>query len=201
VSDGSQKRKCSRTKPPHFPRDHGVGCFLPDSPPLQNPGLARYRYNAYLPSKNQVASSAIITCLPRALPMTANLSDLEQRAVRATSFPAFPINLPQIRDTVSSLLKEVGRYGFFDEYTDHSFEHVVGMLSTAEWIIPDETKKCLTPADYLFIVLAIYFHDVGLLISRDEYDKRHGNKEYQRFKNNLPLSQSHHIQLQISLDR
>jgi molecular chaperone HtpG len=110
------------------------------------------------------------------------LTEIEQLAQKAVDLPAFPINLRQVRDTVSQVLSEVGRYGFFDEYTDHSFDHVIGMLKTAEWIIPDSTKPRLTSADWLFLVLSIYFHDVGLLISRNEYEKRSRNSEFTKFK-------------------
>jgi molecular chaperone HtpG len=131
--------------------------------------------------------------------MTDNLTELERRALPAVGFPAFPINLKQIRDKVYLLLKEVGRYGFFDEFTDHSFDHVHGMLTTAEWIIPDETKDRLTCADWLFIVLSIYFHDVGMLISRSEYRRRSSNAEYLKFCSNLPLPPPQYTQLQSKL--
>ncbi|RAI43092.1 hypothetical protein CH341_16150 [Rhodoplanes roseus] len=55
------------------------------------------------------------------------------------------------------------------------------MLDNAEWIIPKETKGVLTPADWLFLTLGIYFHDVGLLVSRNEYEVRYQSAEYNRF--------------------
>lgn len=112
----------------------------------------------------------------------SDFSKAELRAISAVNFPAFPINLRKIRDSVRSLLSEVGRYGFLDEYTTHSFEHVTGMLETVEWIIPEETKKTLTSADWLFVTLSIYFHDIGLLVSRSEFESRAKNPEFNRFK-------------------
>jgi molecular chaperone HtpG len=129
------------------------------------------------------------------------LTDLELRAQKAGDFAAFPINLHNVRDTVSSLLNEVGRYGFFDEYTDHSFRHVLGMLKTAEWIIPETTKPLLTPADWLFLVLSIYFHDVGLLISRNEYENRSQNPEFAKFKAAPPIPLPKYIEFTARLQQ
>ncbi len=100
------------------------------------------------------------------------LTSIEARALEATKLSAFPVNLMEIRRNVSLLLSEVGRYGFFDEYTTHSFVHVEEMLALAEWIIPEYTKEALTPAECFVITLSIYFHDLGLLITRDEFDNR-----------------------------
>lgn len=106
---------------------------------------------------------------------------LEQRAIQALDLPAFPLNLCEIRRTIESILKEVQRYGFFDEYTSHGFDHVTGMLNTADWIIPKKTLEELSPGDCLFITLAIYFHDMGLLISRHEYEHKASNLEYEKY--------------------
>jgi molecular chaperone HtpG len=110
-----------------------------------------------------------------------NYTRIEQEALKATNYKAFPLNLLEIRTNIKDLLSEVQRYGFFNEYTTHSFDHVTAMLEMAEWIIPEDTKKILTPADYLFITLAIYFHDLGLLISEHEYKNRKSNLDYQRY--------------------
>ena len=85
---------------------------------------------------------------------------LETRALEALKLAAFPLNLREIRDNVERLLGEVQRYGFFDEYTNHSFDHVAGMLRTAEWIIPKKTFDLLSDGDCLFLTLSIYFHDI-----------------------------------------
>ncbi|WP_235517024.1 ATP-binding protein [Sphingomonas sp. Leaf28] len=46
------------------------------------------------------------------------------------------------------------------------------MLELAEWIIPDEAKAALTPAECFILTLSIYFHDLGLLITRSEFKER-----------------------------
>ena len=115
--------------------------------------------------------------------MSAVLStEAEKRADAASKLPAFKINLGAIKAGVESILKEWRTSGFFREYTDHSIDHVDGMLVDLEWIIPDETKQIMTPADWLLIVLSVYFHDVGLLITKDEFAKRHSNTAFQQFK-------------------
>jgi len=116
--------------------------------------------------------------------MPSTLSDLERRAEVATKFPPFQINLQRLRDEVHLLLKEFGRHGFFNEYTDHSFDHVLSMISTADWIIPDASKSLLTDGDCLMLVLSLYFHDLGLLITADEFSKRDNNIEYNNFIQN-----------------
>lgn len=115
-------------------------------------------------------------------------SELESRADAATKLTSFPINLTEVRNTVSLILTQVGRYGFFDEYTDHSFRHVEGMLKAAEWLIPTESKSRLTDGDCLLLVLGIYFHDVGMLISRTEYACRNDNTDFQKFRNEPVIS-------------
>ncbi|MGX0954495.1 molecular chaperone HtpG [Pseudomonas viridiflava] len=114
-----------------------------------------------------------------------NLTALEKRATEALSLPPFPLNLNEIRSKVELLLREVQRYGFFDEYTSHGFDHVDGMLKTAQWLIPSETLERLSPATCLFITLAIYFHDIGLLISKKEFQHRDSNPDFKRYLDEL----------------
>ncbi len=109
------------------------------------------------------------------------LHNLEQRAELATTQPAFRVNIRKIRQTVYDILQNWRSSGFFAEYTDHSFDHVIDMLKAASWIIPDQTKNEMTDADYLLLVLAIYFHDLGMLITTDEYNVRHKNADFQAF--------------------
>jgi len=105
----------------------------------------------------------------------ADLTQLEQKAKKATELSGFPINLLDVRRSVEMLLNEVGRYGFFNEYTLHNFSHVEEMLTLAEWIIPENSRNALTSAESFILTLSIYFHDIGLLISRKEYEERNKN--------------------------
>lgn len=88
------------------------------------------------------------------------------------------LNLQHIKDMLAKMLNHIGDNGMFAEYTMHDISHVNGMLSLLDKIIPDTTKYAMTPADWLMTVLAIYFHDLGMLISQDEYDNREKNPDY-----------------------
>jgi len=101
-----------------------------------------------------------------------DLTAAEKRAIEAQNLPSFPINVEEIRRTVAGLLSEFGRYGFFDEYTVHNFDHIHEMLKTLDWLIDDAVRPLLTPADWMMLTLACYFHDLGLLVTRDEFAAR-----------------------------
>lgn len=131
--------------------------------------------------------------------MDTSWTGLEYRAHEATTLPSFPVNLSDVRSTVDKLLTQVGRHGFFDEYTDHSFRHVESMLKTAEWLIPSESKEKLTRGDCLLLVLGIYFHDVGMLISKAEYSRRSENAEFQKFRSEPVISASQLEEFQARL--
>lgn len=73
---------------------------------------------------------------------------------------------------MEELLGRIGKYGFFDEYTKHDITHIDAMLAKLDWLVTPRTREAMTPADWLLIVLAVYFHDIGMLITRDEYERR-----------------------------
>jgi hypothetical protein len=100
------------------------------------------------------------------------LCNAEQKALEATQLGAFPVNLKDIRRNVELILTQFGRHGFFDEYTVHNFSHCYEMLKMLDWIIPTESKCHMSAGDWLMITLATYFHDLGLLVTRDEFENR-----------------------------
>lgn len=53
------------------------------------------------------------------------------------------------------------------------------MLKLLDYIIPEKTRLVMTPTDWMMIVLSFYFHDLGMLITQNEFDNR--DKDY-RFK-------------------
>lgn len=98
----------------------------------------------------------------------------EAQAQKAEDLPAFSgIKLLHIKRQVGELLGLIGR--FFDEYTKHDITHVDEMLKILDWLIPEDTKRIMSPADWLLTVLAIYFHDFGMLVTREEYEKRNSS--------------------------
>jgi molecular chaperone HtpG len=99
--------------------------------------------------------------------------DAEIQAEKALSLPAFDrVNLLGIRRQLVVLLSLIGRDGIFDEYTRHDISHIDSLLESLNWIVPDKSKKKMTPADWLMAVLAIYFHDLGMLVTKNEFEAR-----------------------------
>lgn len=88
--------------------------------------------------------------------------------------------LLHIRSCVEELLSFIGRSGLFEEYTLHNISHIDEMLSIVDWLIPNKTKDVMTSAEWLTLTLAIYFHDLGMLVTKKEYANRFktGFKKY-----------------------
>ena len=110
-------------------------------------------------------------------------SAAEQAAANASRFNAFSgVSLRSVRSDLVELLETIRVSGFFYEYTLHDIRHVDAMLSQLDWLIPDETKSVMTAADWLLIVLSAYFHDLGMLITKDEYQDRERSAGYLSFR-------------------
>ena len=100
-------------------------------------------------------------------------SRAEQFAFKATECDVFgKLNLSHIRSGVEEILKLIGRNGIFDEYTLHDMSHIDEMLKLLDFIIPEPTVALMSPTDWLLIVLGCYFHDMGLLVTKQEYVNR-----------------------------
>jgi hypothetical protein len=109
--------------------------------------------------------------------MVSNASSLpssaEQLAQSAQQLSAFrSLNLLGIRAEVERLLGLIGRNGLFEEYTVHDITHIDKMLRLLDWLIPEATQRIASPADWLMIVLSIYFHDLGMVVTRREFEWR-----------------------------
>ncbi|MER5407335.1 ATP-binding protein [Streptomyces sp. NPDC002769] len=97
----------------------------------------------------------------------------EDMAQRAGSLKAFGgISVVQTRRDIQELLSHIGKDGLFDQYTKHDITHIEAMLRKLDWLITEETKEAMSGADWLLIVLATYFHDLGMLITKDEFESR-----------------------------
>jgi hypothetical protein len=111
------------------------------------------------------------------------LTYAEQLAKEATELNAFnSINLLGIKESLTKMLGQIGKNGLFDEYTKHDINHVDIMLGLINDIVPEQTKKIMTKADWLLIVLSTYFHDLGMLVSKNEYANRNKNQLFKDFK-------------------
>lgn len=111
----------------------------------------------------------------------------EKRALEAISLKSFKeLNLQIVKEKLKIMLDEIGRNGLFSEYTMHNISHVDGMLGLLEQIVPNNVKYIMTPTDWMMTVLSVYFHDLGMLITNDEYDKRYSNEEFKSYLKTVP---------------
>jgi len=51
---------------------------------------------------------------------------------------------------------------FFEEYTDHGIEHIEMVLKAAEFLIPDDSYRYITPKEVATLIYAIVLHDIGM---------------------------------------
>jgi molecular chaperone HtpG len=114
------------------------------------------------------------------------LTAAEQEADKARELPNFrDFSLPGVREKVAEMLSLIGREGIFSTYTIHNISHVDSMLGILNWLIPESTRKILTPVDWLLTVLAVYLHDLGLVVTTDEFNRRNENPEFVNWFNGL----------------
>ena len=110
----------------------------------------------------------------------------EQAADKARELPNFSnFSLPGVRDQVKSMLNLIGRDGIFSTYTHHDISHVDSMLGMLDWLVPEETKSAMTPVDWLLIVLAIYLHDLGMVVTFTEFENRENNSAFNDWRKSL----------------
>jgi len=107
----------------------------------------------------------------------------ERQAEQATKMSAFPVNLQEVKRVVKEILSTFGSNLIFKEYTTHDITHIDDMLATADWIIPAPTKKVMSDGDWLMLVLSIYFHDMGLIVTETEFENR-SQSGFENFCNN-----------------
>lgn len=111
-------------------------------------------------------------------------SRAEQNAKKAENYPSSfgSVNLTSIRENVGEILKLIGHDGIFREYTLHDANHIDAMLALVDKLIPADTAKKMKTADWLMIVLSCYFHDLGMLVTKNEFESRENCTEFLAFK-------------------
>jgi len=87
------------------------------------------------------------------------------------------------------LLAAIGNTAEFSTYTKHDITHIDSLLETADWLIPEETWGVLTVADALVITLSIYVHDLGMLVTKEEFDAR-SQSEFPAFRDGMLADES-----------
>ena len=106
--------------------------------------------------------------------MSSELQTIAERmAEKAEQFEFCKgLKLLYVREQVEKLLASIGRNAIFEEYSLHDISHVDAMLKITDWLIPDSTKKVMTPAEWLMLTMAIYFHDLGMVVTKREFENR-----------------------------
>jgi molecular chaperone HtpG len=114
-------------------------------------------------------------------------SNAEKFAEEAHNLPKFKIfSLPGIKENIANLLDMIGREkGIFSTYTKHDISHVDEMLNMLDWLVPPSTQKEMTPVDWLLTTLSIYLHDLGMVVTREEYESRMNNTKFREFLESL----------------
>ncbi|MFT3685879.1 MAG: ATP-binding protein [Phycisphaerales bacterium] len=112
-------------------------------------------------------------------------TNVELWAVPAEELSSFSgLKLLHIKRVIEQLTGLIGRDGIFDEYTKHDVSHVDAMLQLVEQLVPSSTVKLMSPTDWLMITLAVYFHDLGMLVTKAEYQRR-GESLFPAFKDKV----------------
>jgi hypothetical protein len=107
-------------------------------------------------------------------------TNAEKQADAARSLPSFKgMSLPGVREKIADVLSLIGRGGLFSTYTAHDITHIDAMLKMLDWLVPGSTAKVMTPTDWLMAVLAIYLHDLGMVVPTLEFENRNKNGEFQ----------------------
>jgi molecular chaperone HtpG len=77
-------------------------------------------------------------------------SEAERQADSARQLDAFKdFSLPGVRAHITTLLDMIGRGGLFTTYSLHDITHIDAMLDMLTWLLPDQTKAIMTPADWI----------------------------------------------------
>ena len=109
--------------------------------------------------------------------------EIEKRAEQAENLSFCKgIKLLSIKDTIASMLKTIGTNEIFEQYTVHDVSHINKMLKIAEWLIPEPTKAQMTSAEWLMLTLSIYLHDLGMVVSKKEFEQRESNAKFLEFR-------------------
>lgn len=111
--------------------------------------------------------------------MVAQLSSkAETIAAKSQELQSFSrFNLLGVKQGLEEFLNHFGRDGIFREYTKHDLSHIDTLLRMLDWVVVPESAEAMTVVDWMLAVLAIYFHDAGLVVTKEEF----GNREKTAF--------------------
>lgn len=110
----------------------------------------------------------------------------EKKALEALSLNIFRgFDLVNTKNVLAQMLAHIGRDGMFSEYTKHDISHVNGMLALLDDIIVERASDAMTPSDWLMIVLSVYFHDLGMIITNEEFEHREDDDDFMDYYRDL----------------
>jgi hypothetical protein len=136
--------------------------------------------------------------------MSHTLSSIaEERATQAHGLPSFSqFNLAGAKKDLEILLRQIGRDGIFAEYTSHDISHINTLLGMLEWLVVPEAAASMSPADWMMIVLAIYLHDAGLVVTKAEFENRSssGFPEFRDKVLNSPVPSAYQERVRLLAD-
>lgn len=84
--------------------------------------------------------------------------------------PSLNAAIQSALDGYSSFL-EVSRLPFFPDFTDHGPTHIQSVLGTCDWLIPNASAEILSPEDVAALTLAVLFHDLGMHLTKDGFQR------------------------------
>jgi len=87
------------------------------------------------------------------------------------------------------ILNQIVRY--LPQYTLHDKRHILNVLSLMDWLTPAVVMDQLAPLECALCILAAYVHDLGMALSKEEYDKLNDpanpkGEHYRRFRDRYP---------------
>src|ERR1700757_3879708 len=118
--------------------------------------------------------------------MAAHLSSTAEKiAIQSQELQSFSrFNLLGVKQGLETFLNQFGHEGIFREYTKHDLSHIDTLLQMLDWVVVPEAAKAMTSVDWMLAVLAIYFHDAGLIVTREEFSNRE-KTAFPDFKNSI----------------
>lgn len=78
-------------------------------------------------------------------------------------------------------LQELIISGPFKDYTLHNPNHSKKLIHLAEYIIPEETMKCLSTLELCILVMSFYLHDLGMVVTQTERERIIVSGDFQEF--------------------
>ncbi len=112
--------------------------------------------------------------------------EIEKRAECAENLSfCMGLKLLNVKDQIAQMLSTIGTNGIFEQYTKHDISHIDQMLEILEWLIPQKTKEKMSGAEWLMLTLAVYCHDLGMVVSKNEYEKRDTILKFVEFKEDM----------------